>query len=207
MCALSEVQFCRALQAATPGQASSFLSFFFVWSTQWLCVRSLLPAGPPALFVILWVINQFAAAAQVYSGGSVGGAALMNDAKVDVCLNWAGAALSTHFMLTYYRHRTYERHGTRCDVAQVVRRWRRWQAHALYIRLQLLFLQATWGQHFFSRGLAWIYAATARRVVQLLLLWPSWCPKQVCCCQHVNLPGGLASDNTCYQGSSVAVCG
>ena len=29
--------------------------------------------------------------AQVYSGGSVGGAALMNQGKVDICLNWAGA--------------------------------------------------------------------------------------------------------------------
>lgn len=27
---------------------------------------------------------------QVYSGGSVGGAQLMNDGKADICLNWAG---------------------------------------------------------------------------------------------------------------------
>ena len=28
---------------------------------------------------------------QIYSGGSVGGAAMMNDEKTDICLNWAGA--------------------------------------------------------------------------------------------------------------------
>ena len=28
---------------------------------------------------------------QMYSGASVGGAALLNDGKADVCLNWAGA--------------------------------------------------------------------------------------------------------------------
>ncbi len=27
---------------------------------------------------------------QIYSGGSVGGAALMNEEKTDICLNWAG---------------------------------------------------------------------------------------------------------------------
>ena len=30
---------------------------------------------------------------QIYSGGSVGGAALMNSGEADICLNWAGAAL------------------------------------------------------------------------------------------------------------------
>ena len=28
---------------------------------------------------------------QIYSGGSVGGAAMMNEEKTDICLNWAGA--------------------------------------------------------------------------------------------------------------------
>jgi hypothetical protein len=28
---------------------------------------------------------------QVYSGGSVGGAALLNEGRADVCVNWAGA--------------------------------------------------------------------------------------------------------------------
>ena len=27
---------------------------------------------------------------QIYSGGSVGGAAMMNEEKTDICLNWAG---------------------------------------------------------------------------------------------------------------------
>ena len=31
-----------------------------------------------------------AAGAQVYSGGSVGGAALLNEGKADICVNWAG---------------------------------------------------------------------------------------------------------------------
>ena len=30
---------------------------------------------------------------QIYSGGSVGGAALMNEEKTDICLNWAGNLL------------------------------------------------------------------------------------------------------------------
>ena len=30
------------------------------------------------------------AGVQVYSGGSVGGAALLNEGKADICVNWAG---------------------------------------------------------------------------------------------------------------------
>ena len=34
---------------------------------------------------------------QVYSGGSVGGAMLMNEHKADICLNWAGELLIPSF--------------------------------------------------------------------------------------------------------------
>ncbi len=30
---------------------------------------------------------------QIYSGGSVSGAALMNEEKTDICINWAGEHL------------------------------------------------------------------------------------------------------------------
>lgn len=38
--------------------------------------------------------------AQVYSGGSVGGAALLNEGKADICVNWAGARKPYHYPRT-----------------------------------------------------------------------------------------------------------
>ena len=41
---------------------------------------------------------------QIYSGGSVGGAAMMNEEKTDICLNWAGAYPAYCCLLICHAH-------------------------------------------------------------------------------------------------------
>ena len=41
---------------------------------------------------------------QIYSGGSVGGAAMMNEEKTDICLNWAGAYSACCCLLICHAH-------------------------------------------------------------------------------------------------------
>ena len=51
-----------------------------------LCHVSILHIGSIVIRAMLRVLDLL----QIYSGGSVSGAALMNEEKTDICINWAG---------------------------------------------------------------------------------------------------------------------
>ena len=52
------------------------------------------PAATMCLSYATKTISFPCLSSQIYSGGSVGGAALMNSGEADICLNWAGKILT-----------------------------------------------------------------------------------------------------------------
>ncbi len=50
------------------------------------------------------LLTRVSVGLQVYSGGSVGGAMLMNEQKADICLNWAGAGQHPFHLASGFIH-------------------------------------------------------------------------------------------------------